>query len=363
MIRVEHLRKEFSKSVVPIADLNCEIHEGDVVSIIGPSGTWKSTFLNLLNRLEEPTSGKIWFNGEDTTAPGYDLKRLRREMGMVFQNFNLFSHQTLVENVMLGPVRLLGKGRQETYEQAMDLLQRVGLYSHALKYPSECSGGQQQRAAIARAMAMNPKVLLFDEPTSALDPSMVSEVLAVIRNLASSGVTMLVVTHEMTFAREVSNRIFYLDEGTVYEEGSPSDIFERPARKKTRLFVHNIRCFDWHSPDGSMDYPGLRGELERFAYRCVLSPRLMNLLNIILEETTTLLSQAAAPAAEIHIHVEVPERKGEAQVEIRWKGKPANILEEADEYSSSLIHHVCPNVVYEESGEWNCIRGSVRDTK
>ncbi|MBQ9009590.1 MAG: amino acid ABC transporter ATP-binding protein [Clostridia bacterium] len=361
MIRVEHLRKEFSENVVPLADLSCEIDEGDVVSIIGPSGTGKSTFLNLLNRLETPTSGKIWFNGEETTAPGYDLNRLRREMGMVFQSFNLFSHQTLVENVMLGPVHLLGKGKQEAYEQAMDLLQSVGLYSRALSYPSECSGGQQQRAAIARAMAMNPKVLLFDEPTSALDPTMVSEVLAVIRNLAKSGVTMLIVTHEMNFAREVSNRIFYLDEGCVYEEGSPSVIFEHPVKEKTRRFVKNIRCYDWDSVKSGMDFPRLQGEMENFAYRCLLSPDLINRLEMLVEET---LSQLFETGREIHIslhiHLEVHEKKGEIHVEIRWSGKPLNVLEGKDEYSMILLHHACPDAVYEEKDGVSVLRGIVR---
>ena len=358
LIRVEHLRKEFSKSVVPIADLSCIVNEGDVIAVIGPSGSGKSTFLNLLNRLESPTSGKIWFNGEDTTTPGYNLNRLRREVGMVFQNFNLFSHQTLVENVMLGPVRLLGMGKQEAYDQAMDLLQSVGLYSRALNYPSECSGGQQQRAAIARAMAMHPKVMLFDEPTSALDPTMVSEVLAVIRNLARNGVTMLIVTHEMRFAREVSNRIFYLDEGGVYEEGSPEKIFVHPEKEKTRRFVKNIRCFEWSSEKNGMDYPSLQGSMESFAYRCLLSPKLINQLNILVEETVTLIDGANT---DVTVHVEVPDSRNEALTVISWNGELKNVLDEADGFSRALIHHACPDIVYEVRDGRNTLCGTLRN--
>ena len=206
MIKVEHLQKTYPGGVMPLKDVNCEIRAGDIVCIIGPSGTGKSTFLNLINRLEMPTGGRIWFEGEDTTAKDYDDVMLRRKIGMVFQSFFLFSRLTIVENLMMGPVRLLKKSRQEAYDNAMRLLTSVGLGDKALSYPSELSGGQQQRAAIMRAVAMEPKVLLFDEPTSALDPTMVSEVLAVSRNLARQGMTRLVVTQEKRFAREVSAR-------------------------------------------------------------------------------------------------------------------------------------------------------------
>ncbi len=217
LLKVEHLRKEFPGGVVPVRDLCCEVEEGEVISIIGPSGTGKSTFLQLLNRLVEPTGGRIWFEGEDTTAPGYDLCSLRKRMGMVFQSFYLFSHLTLVENVMLGPVKLLGRGRQEAYDRALELLESVGLLEKRDFFPGELSGGQQQRAAIARALAMEPRMLLIDEPTSALDPGMVGEVLQVLRSLAEKGVTMLIVTHELRFARVVSDRFFYIDEGGIYE--------------------------------------------------------------------------------------------------------------------------------------------------
>lgn len=289
MIKVEHLQKEYPGGVMPLKDVNCEIHEGDIVCIIGPSGTGKSTFLNLINRLEMPTGGKIWFEGEDTTAKDYDDVMLRRRIGMVFQSFFLFSHLTIVENVMLGPVKLLKKNRQEAYDNALKLLASVGLSDKALSYPSELSGGQQQRAAIVRAVAMEPKVLLFDEPTSALDPTMVGEVLAVIRNLARQGMTMLVVTHEMKFARDVSTRIFYMDEGIIYEEGTPEQIFEHPQKEKTRRFIRNIKVFHWEAEGAGFDFIGMLTALEAFSFKHMIDPSLSRRMISVAEELTTLV--------------------------------------------------------------------------
>ena len=361
LIKVEHLRKEFSPDVIPIRDLNCEIGQGDVISVIGPSGTGKSTFLNLLNRLEEPTSGKIWFDGEDTTAPGYDLNEMRKKMGMVFQSFNLFSHLTLAENIMLGPVRLLGRSRQQAYDTAKSLLQTVGLGDRALSLPRELSGGQQQRAAIARAMAMEPKVLLFDEPTSALDPTMVGEVLAVIRNLAKSGVTMLIVTHEMKFAREVSNRVFYLDEGVVYEEGSPSQIFDSPRREKTRLFVKNVKVFRWNARESGMDFIGLSSEWEHFAYRHMMAPEMTRKTRLLVEELFAQIARSAdIDAAETRVSVEYAERKGEALASVEWLGPAFDPLREGDEYSRILIRHISSDAAWTGNGRENRVCGTVR---
>ena len=361
LIKVEHLRKEFSPEVIPVRDFNCEIQQGDVISIIGPSGTGKSTFLNLLNRLEEPTAGKIWFEGEDTTARGYDLNEMRKKMGMVFQSFNLFSHLTLTENVMLGPVKLLGRSRQQAYDTALRLLKTVGLGDRALSLPQELSGGQQQRAAIARAMAMEPKVLLFDEPTSALDPTMVGEVLAVIRNLAKGGVTMLIVTHEMNFAREVSNRVFYLDEGVVYEEGSPSQIFERPQREKTRLFVKNVKVFRWNARESGKDFIGLSTELENFAYRNMMSPEITRKTRLLIEEVFAQIARSAdINAAELSVSLEYADRKREAAAVIEWLGPAFDPIEEGDEYSRILIRHISPDAAWTGDGKQNRVRGTIR---
>ena len=239
LIRIEHLRKEFP-DVTPLKDVNLEVRPGEVISIIGPSGTGKTTLLRCINRLEEPTSGKIIIDDEEVTAPKYDLTRIRRKVGMVFQSFNLFSNLNVAENIMAGPVRLLNKTKQKAYDEAMELLERVGLSEKALNYPDELSNGQKQRIAIMRALAMNPEVMLFDEPTSALDPTMVGEVLQVIKGLAGDGMTMLIVTHEMQFANDVSDRILYMDEGVIYEEGTPEQIFGSPQKDKTKSFISRL---------------------------------------------------------------------------------------------------------------------------
>ena len=250
MIRVERLAKQFG-TVAVLKDISCEIQKGEVISIIGPSGTGKSTFLRCLNLLEQPTSGAIWFDDTNVLGPNVDVPKIRQRMNMVFQGFNLFSHLTCLENLTLGPMRLLGKTPQEAEAKARDLLRVVGLGEKADHLPDELSGGQKQRVAIARCLAMEPDVILFDEPTSALDPTTVSEVLAVIRGLARDGMTMIIVTHEMEFARNVSSRVMYMDEGVIYEQGPPAQIFDNPTREKTRAFIHRIRSYTkrFTSPD------------------------------------------------------------------------------------------------------------------
>ena len=239
MISVRHLRKSFN-GVAVLKDVNAEVEKGEVISIIGPSGTGKSTFLRCLNRLETPDGGSIHVDGVDVTAAKADLAAVRRKMGMVFQNFNLFGNRDVLGNVMAAPCDLLGVSRAAAKEKAQELLGRVGLADKANALPDELSGGQKQRVAIARALAMDPEILLFDEPTSALDPTMVGEVLSVIKDLAKTGMTMLVVTHEMSFARDVSTRVFYMDEGVVYEEGTPDEVFGRPSKPRTIDFVGRV---------------------------------------------------------------------------------------------------------------------------
>ncbi|MEE3468140.1 MAG: amino acid ABC transporter ATP-binding protein [Eubacterium sp.] len=308
MIEVRHLKKEYP-NVTPLKDVNTVINDGDVISIIGPSGTGKSTFLRCLNQLEEATAGEIIVDGVDILKDKTQLPEHRKNMGMVFQSFNLFAHKMIVENIMLAPTKVLGKSRQEAYDEALELLDMVGLKDKALNYPDELSGGQKQRVAIARALAMHPKVILFDEPTSALDPTMVSEVLEVIRKVAQTGVTMLIVTHEMRFARDVSSRVFYMDEGVIYEDGTPDEIFDHPQKEKTRQFIFRIRSWDWEIDSVSFDYYEMNAAMQGFCQRQYFAERETMAVRTVVEEL--LMNQVLAAIREsgktdewrIHLYV------------------------------------------------------------
>ena len=239
MIDVKHLSKNFGDLHV-LNDISEHICPGEKIVVIGPSGSGKSTFLRCLNLLEEPTSGAITFNGIEITNPKTNIDLVRRDMGMVFQHFNLFPNMTIKKNITLAPVRTGLMKQAEADQLAMQLLKRVGLEDKADAYPAQLSGGQKQRIAIVRALAMNPKVMLFDEPTSALDPEMVGEVLEVMKELANEGMTMVVVTHEMGFAKEVGSRVLFMDEGKIVEQGTPSDIFDRPQHPRLREFLSKV---------------------------------------------------------------------------------------------------------------------------
>ena len=239
MISVKNLNKHFESHHV-LKDINQEIEKGEKLVIVGPSGSGKSTFLRCLNQLEKPSSGEIWFEGKLMTDPNCNLNVLRRKMGMVFQQFNLFPHLSVMENITLGPVKQKLQPPDEAGENALRLLQRVGLSDKADSYPAQLSGGQAQRIAIVRALAMNPDVMLFDEPTSALDPEMVGEVLAVMKELAGEGMTMVVVTHEMGFAREVATKIIFMDQGVILEEAGPKDFFGNPQNPRLQDFLNKV---------------------------------------------------------------------------------------------------------------------------
>ena len=239
LIRVDNLCKSFG-AVEVLKGVNAEIRKGDVMVVIGASGSGKSTFLRCLNRLEEPTGGKIIFEGTDITDPSVNINLHRQKMGMVFQQFNLFPHMTVLRNLTIGPIKLLKKSKAEAEAEAMKLLERVGLADRANAYPSQLSGGQKQRIAIVRALCMEPEVILFDEPTSALDPEMVGEVLEVMKQLAKEGMTMVVVTHEMGFAREVGTEVVFVDEGVIVEQGNPKEFFENPKNPRLKDFLSKV---------------------------------------------------------------------------------------------------------------------------
>lgn len=367
LIEVHHLRKEFG-SVVPLKDVNAYVDQGEVISIIGPSGTGKSTFLRCLNRLETPTSGQILVDGQDMCAPDVDLDAMRRKMGMVFQSFNLFDHLLVAENIMLGPTHLLGLGKQEAYDRALELLAQVGLKDKALNYPRELSGGQKQRVAIARGLAMDPQILLFDEPTSALDPTMVSEVLSVMKNLASRGLTMLVVTHEMRFARDVSSRVFYMDKGELWEAGPPQQIFEHPQRKETYDFIFRVRNWEWSINDVDYDFPAMEASLQTFCERQFLGRRIANGCHLAIEE---LVSQHLIPAArargianpELRFVLSIGEGGNQAQLEVDCSrlalaGVNIHAVQDAsDDISSTILRNVTSELSVTEAGILRCAIG------
>jgi polar amino acid transport system ATP-binding protein len=239
LIKVEDLKKSFGKIDV-LKGISTEITKGEVVCIIGPSGSGKSTFLRCLNLLEEPTGGHICFDGTDITNPNVNINLHRQKMGMVFQQFNLFPHMTVLKNMTVSPIKVLGISKEDAEKRAMELLERVGLADRANAYPSQLSGGQKQRVAIVRALCMQPEVMLFDEPTSALDPEMVGEVLEVMKALAKDGMTMAVVTHEMGFAKEVADKVFFIDEGIIMEQGTPEEIFTNPKSPRLKDFLSKV---------------------------------------------------------------------------------------------------------------------------
>ncbi len=239
VVRIENLHKRYGDNEV-LKGVSLEVDKGEVVVIIGPSGTGKSTLLRCVNLLSRPDSGRVWVEDEEVTAPHVDINKIRAKVGMVFQDFNLFAHLTALKNVMAGPVWVKKMPKEEARELAMEELRRVGLEEKADAYPGQLSGGQKQRVAIARALAMNPTVMLFDEPTSALDPELIGEVLAVMKDLAREHMTMLVVTHEMGFAKEVSNRIIFMEKGVIVEEGPPDQLFYAPKQERTRQFLGKI---------------------------------------------------------------------------------------------------------------------------
>lgn len=349
LIEVTHLRKEYPDAT-PLVDVSFEVNPGDVISVIGPSGTGKSTLLRCLNRLEEPSSGTIVVDGDEITSPTCDVARVRQKMGMVFQSFNLFDNLNVLDNVCTAPIKLLHVPAGEARAQGMKLLERVGLADKAQSFSDELSGGQQQRVAIARAVAMQPKILLLDEPTSALDPTMIAEVLSVIRELARDGMTMMIVTHEMRFARSVSNRVFYMDEGGIYEQGSSEQIFEHPMREKTRQFIKRLKQLHLTINTASVDYLGAVGQLERFASNAILSPQALRNATLALEE---LVFQCIVPAAReqgvdpsVDVLIEHGESDGTLMMRLGWGGAPYNPLEQGSELTLSIVNNVVKQATY-----------------
>lgn len=350
MITIKNLRKEY-ESVTPLTDVNAEIKDGEVISVIGPSGTGKSTLLRCINMLEKPTSGQIFVDGEDVTDKKCRLHLVRQKMGMVFQSFNLFENKNIIENIMAAPVTLLGKSRQEAYDRGMELLQTVGLADKALAFPDELSGGQKQRAAIARTLAMNPKIILLDEPTSALDPTMVGEVLTVIKSLAKQGLTMLIVTHEMQFAKDVSTRVFYMDEGVIYEDGTPQQIFENPQKEKTRQFIKRLKIFEEIIESESYDFIGINTSIEEFGRKHCFNQRTVNALQVVFEEICV---QSLLPHFRenifVKLNIEFSEATGEVEMRIYFRGE-FDLENDCDMISRKLAENVTSSLTLEKTDD------------
>jgi His/Glu/Gln/Arg/opine family amino acid ABC transporter permease subunit len=347
IIRIEHLKKAYEQST-PLTDVNADIRKGDIVTVIGESGKGKSTLLRCINYLEIPTAGTVSVFGRKLNEKETDLQAVRQKMGMVFQNFNLFPHLTVLENIMLAPADLKGMSRETACEKARGLLAAVGLSQKALCYPDELSGGQKQRIAIARAMAMDPEVILFDEPTSALDPTMVSEVLAVMRNLANRGMTMIIVTHEMKFARDVSSRVFFLDEGVIYEEGTPLEIFDHPVKEKTKMFVNRMKVFHYEILSKEFDFIGMDAQLETFGMHHTMSKKMIKSLQMMVEElcVQTILPSLPEENIDIQITVEYAADGSQTLMEVVYNGDPADRLQTADELSAALIRNMAAKIEY-----------------
>ena len=343
MIELIHLRKEYDDAT-PLEDVNAVINDGDVISVIGPSGTGKSTLLRCINMLEKPTSGQILVDGTDITAPGFRLEKVRQKMGMVFQSFNLFGHLTVIENIMTAQIDLLGKSRQEAYDESMRLLRAVGLSEIALKDPDELSGGQKQRVAIARTLAMDPEIILLDEPTSALDPAMVGEVQAVIRELARMGKTMMIVTHEMNFARAICNRVFYMDEGGIYEEGPPEQIFDHPQKEKTRRFIRRLRVLELDIHGRNYDYLGMQSSIEDYCVKNMMPYGMKKHIHLAFEEFVHQMIVSVIDDPDVHVCIEYSEESGSTHFSVQYGGSSYDPAASGDDIAMSVLSSAATDI-------------------
>ena len=351
MIDVSHLCKTITQPdgqrVEVLNDVNFHINRGEVVSIIGPSGSGKSALLRALNLLDPPTSGSIIVEGEDILAPGYPPNRLHQRMGMVFQQFNLFPHLSVLENVMLAPMRVLKIPREEAKALAIETLRKVSLSERASLMPSSLSGGQQQRTAIARCLAMKPDIILFDEPTSALDPTMIGEVQGVIRLLAQERMTMLIVTHNMRFAHDIATRTFFMYEGTILEDGNTNEIFNNPQRLETKAFVQRIHKLVFDIKSHNFDFYDMMSQIRQFCIRFAILEQMNNITHII-EEMALLLSAYDSP---FHIELKHGELSGQTSVVILHRGETLSPLDrpDVDELAVMIIRGMSKDISTEQT--------------
>ena len=357
IIKIEHLTKHFGggrDEVAALEDINITIHSGEIFGVIGLSGAGKSTLVRCVNLLERPTAGTVWVDGREMTALSpKELREARKSIGMIFQSFNLLMQRTALENVCF-PLELAGASRKEAEARGLELLELVDLKSRAGAYPAQLSGGQKQRVAIARTLAMDPDIVLFDEPTSALDPTMVGEVLSVIRNLASQGLTMLIVTHEMKFARDVSTRIFYMDQGVIYEEGPPEQIFEHPATDRCRAFVHRLKTFHAEICSRAFDFLGTASEIDAFARKHLLGADQALKFQQIFEELCVSVILPTLPLEggwKLTFDAACREDGSQCETVIRWEGEAFDPFTQGDILSVKLA------LAKTKENRWTCESG------
>lgn len=346
LVEIKNLTKRFGEELV-WENINETVEKGDVVVIVGNSGCGKTTLLRCINMLETPTSGQIFIDGDEITAPGADIDRIRRKMGMVYQNFNLFSHLTVLENVIKAPMLLDKVPKAQAIKEGMEYLRMVGMQERADFMPDRLSGGQKQRVAIARCLAMKPELILFDEPTSALDPTMADEVLAVIRNLAKGGLTCIIVTHEMDFAKNVASKIIFLADQGVYEEAPPVEFFEHPKREKAIAFVRKLKTYTYESKVSEIDVYTLLAQVNAYCGKYAFPPRAANRVQLVVEELLACL-QSMEKDGGMSLTVAYEDATGKKAVTLRDQVCDGNILEsdKMDELSAMIIQGCASEIKY-----------------
>jgi len=360
MITIKNLSKSFG-SLTVLQNVNAVIEKGECVSVIGPSGTGKSVFLSCLNGLLTPDAGNVFIDGVDFFDKKTDINKMRERMGMVYQSFNLFSHLTVLENIILAPIKIKKIPKDEAVKKARELLNTVSLATKENAYPNELSGGQKQRIAIARALAMDPQVILFDEPTSALDPGMAGEVLAVIRSLAKQGMTMVIVTHEMSFAKEVSNRVFYMDCMGIHETGTPDEIFDKPQKEKTRAFIMRLKTLDLCIDSHKFDLLAHMSAIEQFCVKYNIEKKRINKTQMVFEELVMYLLKnhfTETDIPDIAVAIDYAEREKDIVINVNYGGKTSDPFAGTDDDDSLgllMVQRMSKSAVYENDNGKNKI--------
>jgi len=361
LISVKNLKKSYGENTI-LENVSLKIEKGDVIAVIGPSGCGKSTLLRCINLLEKPDSGEITVNGLEITKKNSEIDSVRMKMGMVYQNFNLFSHKTVLENVIIAPVKVLKMPREKAIVEALKFLKLVGISNRADFMPDQLSGGQKQRVAIARCLAMHPDIILFDEPTSALDPTMIDEVLSVIKKLVKSGMTSIIVTHEMTFAKNIANKVFFMEDKGIYEIGTPEEIFDNPKKEKTKIFINKLKIFEASFTNLTFDIYEIGQKLAEYCFKYDITKKGKEKINLLLEEILFFICERADTEVQISLQVSYNEATGEKEIVIIYAGQEGNILENEafDIISLNLIKGLTSSVFFIENGEENTLKLSVR---